>query len=378
MDPTIKLLCDLVAADSVNPSLVAGGAGETEIARIIADELRSAGLDVEVAEAAPGRPNMVAILKGRSPGCSLMLCGHMDTVGVAGMEAPFDPIVRDGRLYGRGAEDMKGGLAAMLGAARAVATSGGLPAGRLIIAAVADEEYASIGAEALVARWSADAAVVPEPTDLVIATGHKGFTWVEITTEGIAAHGSRPREGRDAILRMGRVLARLEALDRKLQSRAPHPVLGTASLHASLINGGRELSTYPDRCVLHMERRSITGEGRDTALAEVEAILASLRSEDDQFRASAKVLFDRRPYETPLRHFLVPALEAALAKAGRVPSQGGVSFWTDAAILGHAGIPSVIFGPGGAGLHGTQEYVELDKVLACRDTLVELARTICA
>jgi acetylornithine deacetylase len=307
-----------------------------------------------------------------------MLCGHMDTVGVAGMKAPFDPVVRDGRLYGRGAEDMKGGLAAMLSAARAVAASGGLPAGRLIIAAVADEEYASIGAEALVARWSAEAAVVPEPTDLVIATGHKGFTWIEIISEGVAAHGSRPREGRDAILHMGRVLARLEALDRELQSREPHPVLATASLHASLINGGRELSTYPDRCVLHMERRSITGEGCDAALAEVEAILASLRSEDGQFRASAKVLFDRRPYETPLRHFLIPALEAALAKAGRVPNRGGVSFWTDAAILGHAGIPSVIFGPGGAGLHSTEEYVEVDDVLACRDTLATLARTICA
>jgi acetylornithine deacetylase len=378
MDPTIKLLCDLVAADSVNPSLVAEGAGETEIAKIIADELQSAGLDVEVEEAAPGRPNVVAVLEGRGPGRSLMFCGHMDTVGVAGMEAPFNPVVRDGRLYGRGAEDMKGGLAAMLGAARAVAAGGGLRAGRLVIAAVADEEYASIGAEALVARWSAEAAVVPEPTDLVIATGHKGFTWVEITTEGIAAHGSRPREGRDAILRMGRVLARLEALDRTLQSRAPHPVLGTASLHASLINGGRELSTYPDRCVLQMERRSIIGEAGGAALAEVEAILASLRSKDDQFRASVKVLFDRRPYETPRDHFLIPALEAALAKAGHAPSRGSVSFWTDAAILGHAGIPSVIFGPGGAGLHGNEEYVEVSKVLTCRDALAELARTICA
>jgi acetylornithine deacetylase len=376
MDPTIKLLCDLVAADSVNPSLVAGGPGEIEIAKIIADELRSAGMDVEVEEAAPGRPNVVGVLEGHRQGRSLMFCGHTDTVGVAGMEAPFNPIMRDGRLFGRGAEDMKGGLAAMLGAARAVAASGGLPAGKLIVAAVADEEYASIGAEALVARWSADAAVVPEPTDMVIATGHRGFTWVEITTEGIAAHGSRPREGRDAILRMGRVLARLEALDGELQSRAPHPVLGTASLHASLINGGRELSTYPDRCVLQMERRSITGEGRDAALAEVEAILASLRSEDDQFRASAKVLFDRRPYETPLDHFLVPALEAALAKVGRVANRGGVSFWTDAAILGHAGIPSVIFGPGGAGLHSTEEYVKVEDVLTCRDTLVELARAI--
>ncbi len=197
MDQTIALLRNLVAVDSVNPSLVPGGAGETAIAALIAAELQAIGLDVEIAEAAPGRPNVTGILEGRRAGRSLMLCGHMDTVGVAGMEAPFDPVVRDGRLYGRGAQDMKGGLAAMIGAARAICSGGGMPAGRLIIAAVADEEYASLGAEALAGTRTADAAVVPEPTDMVIATGHKGFTWVEIVTEGIAAHGSRPRDGRD-------------------------------------------------------------------------------------------------------------------------------------------------------------------------------------
>jgi acetylornithine deacetylase len=377
VDPSVRLLRDLVAVDSVNPSLVSGGAGEAGIAAVLAGELRASGLDAEIAEAAPGRPNVVGILEAHAPGRSLMLCGHMDTVGVAGMKAPFDPVVRDGRLYGRGAQDMKGGLAAMLGAARAVAEKGGLKAGKLIIAAVADEEYASLGAEALVRRWHADAAVVPEPTDLVIATGHKGFTWIEIVTEGIAAHGSRPREGRDAIVRMGRVLALLESLDRRLQSGPAHPVQGTASLHASLIAGGREFSTYPDRCVLQMERRSITGEDSDTALAEVEAILRSLRQEDEEFRSSANVLFERRPYETPSGHYLLQDLKAALGRIGREATFGGVSFWTDASVLGHAGIPSVVFGPGGAGLHGTEEYVKLDEVIACRDALADLIRTVC-
>ena len=151
MDSTIKLLADLVAIDSVNPSLVPGGAGEQKIARAIAAEMRASGLEVEVTDVAPGRPNVVGVLEGRAPGRSLMLCGHMDTVGVAGMKSPFDPVVRDGCLYGRGAQDMKGGVAAMIGAARVLAQGGGLASGRLIVAAVADEECASLGAE----RWSA-------------------------------------------------------------------------------------------------------------------------------------------------------------------------------------------------------------------------------
>jgi acetylornithine deacetylase len=377
LDPTIRLLRDLVAIDSVNPSLVPGGAGEAEIARRVADELQENGLDVTVADAAPGRPNVVGVLDGKSPGRSLMFCGHLDTVGVTGMSAPFSPELRDGRVHGRGAQDMKGGLAAMLGAAR-ILTESGLPAGRLVLAAVADEEHASLGADALVREWQADAAVVTEPTDLVVAVAHKGFAWVEIETMGRAAHGSRPGEGRDAILRMGRVLTRLEALDHALQARPPHPLVGTASLHASMVSGGRELSTYPDRCVLQAERRTVPGEAAGVFGREVGEILSALRAEDVAFEARAREVFSRPPYETPAGHGILRHLEAALVRIGRPVRRGGMSFWTDAAILGEAGIASVVFGPGGAGLHGLEEHVRVDEVLACRDALVELARGFCA
>ena len=376
-DRTIDILRDLIAIDSVNPSLASGGGGEAEIANAIAATLRRGGLDVEIQEVAAGRSNVIGILEGRQQGRSLMLCGHMDTVGVAGMDAPFDPVQKDGRIYGRGSQDMKGGLASMIAAILRIAENGGLAAGRMLLAAVVDEEYASIGADALVTKWKADAAVVGEPTDMKIAVGHKGFEWVEITTEGVAAHGSRPADGRDAIMRMARVLARLEKLDREIQSRKPHLIHGTGSLHASLINGGRELSTYPDWCTLQMERRTIAGEPNRCAFLEVEKILDDLKSEDPEFKASAKFLFSRPPYLTPEDHDLPQMIGALVAGRGMKPVRGGMTFWTDAAILGEAGIPSIVFGPRGAGLHSTLEYVFEEDVLACRDILIELATGFC-
>jgi acetylornithine deacetylase len=376
-DPLVRLLADLVAIDSVNPALVPGGAGEGQVADRCAQELKAIGLDVSVREAAPGRPNVVAVLEGAGPGRSLLLCGHVDTVGVAGMAAPFDPVVRHGRMYGRGTQDMKGGVAAILAAVRALADSR-LAAGRVLVALVSDEEHLSLGADALVREWTADAAVVTEPTDLTIAVGHKGFAWVEVEVRGRAAHGSRPREGRDAILRMGRVLSGLERLDRALQDRPEHPLLGTGSLHASLIQGGRELSSYPDRCVLQAERRLLTDEPVASALDEVRALIATLVELDPELEAEARLVFGRPAYETPAGHPLPSLLEEALVRLGRPAQRGGATFWTDAAILGHAGIPSVVFGPGGAGLHGLEEYVRLDEVAACRDALVALARAFCA
>jgi acetylornithine deacetylase len=370
-DPCISLLRDLVSIDSVNPSLVPGARGEGAIAAAVADRMRAIGMDVMMQEAAPGRPNVIGVLQGREAGPALMFCGHIDTVGTEGMESPFDPIERDGRLFGRGAQDMKAGVAAMIDAAR-VASAHGFRRGRLVVAAVVDEEYASIGADALVTAWTADAAVVTEPTDLRIGVAHKGFAWLEIETQGRAAHGSRPRDGRDAILRMGRVLARLEALDRDLQSRSPHPLMGTASLHASLITGGQELSSYPDRCVLQMERRTLTGESGVEAAGEVQAILDALRGEDAEFRAEARLTFARPPYEIPRGHRLPATLRGVLATMGHAADEVGMSFWTDAAVLGAAGIPTVLFGPGGAGLHGREEYVTVAEVIACRDALALL------
>jgi acetylornithine deacetylase len=377
MSNTIGLLSDLIAINSVNPSLVPGGAGEADIAHAVAEHLRQSGLDVVITEVSAGRKNVVGLLEGREQGKSLMLCGHSDTVGVEGMDHPFSPVERDGKIYGRGSGDMKGGLAAMLDAARTLAAKG-WPKGRLIVAVVVDEEYASIGAESLVKNWSADAAIVTEPTGLIVATGHKGFSWVEVTTEGRAAHGSRPQEGRDAILKMGQVLQKLGALTRKLESGAPHPLLGCPSLHASLIDGGREMSTYPDKCVLKIERRTLSDEEPGIALREVEEILDCLRNEDAEFVGSARLLFDRSPYETPADSKLPDLLEQTITTVGRETKREGMTYWTDAAILGHAGIPSVVFGPGGAGFHGLEEYVVVDQVLACRDVLTLFARDFCA
>ena len=375
-DPCISLLRDLIAIDSVNPSLVSGAAGEAQIADAIASHLRQLGLDAELHEIAPGRPNIVGVLEGSRPGRSLMFCGHTDTVGVAGMDAPFQSEERDGRIYGRGSQDMKSGVAAMIDAAR-VARERGFDAGRLIIAAVVDEEYASIGADALVTKWGADAAVVTEPTDLQIAIAHKGFAWASVETHGRAAHGSRPRDGRDAILRMGRVLQRLERLDRELQSCPPHPLIGTASLHAALIDGGRELSSYPDRCRLQVERRTVPGETGDAFRAEAENIVRELVEEDPEFTADVVLMFSRPAYEIAATAALPVAMADAARRGGVDPSMVGMSFWTDAAILGAAGIPSVLFGPGGAGLHSTEEYVITSDVIACRDVLAELALTWC-
>ncbi len=371
VDPCIDLLARLVSIDSVNPSLVEGAAAETEVAAAIADHLRGLGLEVHLQDVAPGRPNVIGVLDSGVPGPSLMFCGHTDTVGVEGMSAPFTPSIRDGRLYGRGSQDMKGGVAAMIDAARVVRDHG-LARGRLIIAAVVDEEFASIGADALVREWSADAAVVTEPTDLQIGVGHKGFAWFEIETAGRAAHGSRPADGRDAILRMGRVLSRLERHDRALQARSVHPVMGTPSLHASMIEGGREWSVYPDRCVLQMERRTVAGELLPEVESEIRNILDRLREEDPEFEATVRVAFSRPPYETPTGSTLPVLLERCADARGVRSATRGLSFWTDAAILGASGIPSVLFGPGGAGLHSIEEYVHVADVLACRDVLADL------
>ena len=370
MDP-LPLLRDLVAVNSINPSLVPGAPGEGEAAEVCRVAMRRAGLDVATQTVRPGRPNVIGVLEGAAPGPTVMFCGHLDTVGVEGMTDPFVPRVADGRLYGRGAQDMKGGVAAMIAAAGVLAPS--WTRGRLIVAAVIDEEYASAGAEALVREWRADAAVVTEPTDLRLAIGHKGFAWLEVETRGRAAHGSRPAEGRDAIVAMGRVLVGLQRLDREVQSRPPVDFQGAGSLHASIIAGGRELSSYPDRCRLQLERRTVSGEDDRRVTEELQAVIDEAARDERELDASVRLLMSRPAYALDAAHPLVETVGAAIGGTGRAAAPVGMSFWTDAAILASAGIPSVLFGPGGAGLHSQTEYVEIGDLFVCRDVLAAAA-----
>lgn len=373
----VRILGDLVRIESVNPELVPGGSGEAAIARYVANFLRAAGLNVRLQELRAGRLNVVGVLRGRGGGRSLMLNGHLDTVGVAGMEGPFSARIEDGCLYGRGALDMKGGLAAALMAAAGLAEEPCL-GGDVVLAAVADEEYQSAGTRALLTQTRADAAIVMEPTGLEVVTAHKGFVWAEVETQGRAAHGSRPEEGRDAIAFMGRVLREIESLQSKLDAGPRHALLGAGSVHASLISGGQELSSYPQQCRLSLERRLIPGEDAGLFEKELGEIVSTLSAQDPDFRGRFAVGYSAQPLETPRETAIARVLAHCASQViGREATFGTQSYWSDAALLSGAGIPSVLVGPGGAGLHSAVEYVRLEEVRLCAEALAGCARAFC-
>lgn len=376
----VEILCDLVAIDSRNPDLVPGAPGEESIARYLRQRLEAWGLEVRWQEVAPGRPNVVGILRGREPGAPRLLWnGHLDTVGVEGMADPFRPRQENGLVYGRGAYDMKAGLAAAMGAIDALRRGGGAP-GDVILAGVCDEEYASLGTQALVREFRAEGALVLEPSGLGVGTSHKGFVWLEVVVRGRAAHGSNYREGRDAILRMGRFLVALDSQRRRLMARE-HPYLGSPSLHASLISGGKELSTYPDSCLLQLERRTLPGESQEDALSEVETLLRQVREEEaaggepgEEGDWQVRTLLSRSAYEVSPQERVVRALQEGFRRAlGKEPCFTGSYPWTDAVLLGQAGIPAVIFGPGGGGAHAAVEYVSEEETVQAARVLVETA-----
>jgi acetylornithine deacetylase len=365
-----ELTAALVAIDSVNPDLVPGGAGEQEIAEFVAQWLHDAGLEVEMGAPRKGRPSVVAVARGRGGGRSLMLNAHLDTVGVDGMERPFEPVERDGRLYGRGAYDMKGSLAACMLAGAAAVEAGF--AGDVLVTAVADEEHASIGVQSVLKRHRADAAIVTEPTGLRVCVAHKGFVWAEIETAGRAAHGSRPDEGIDAITRMAPVLTRLAELQDSLGAHGGHPLVGAPSVHASLIEGGQELSSYPARCVLSLERRTVPGESADDVRRECEALIEGVEG------AQLRMGLARDPFEVRPDEPVVGAVTRAAEKVtGSRPRMFGDTPWMDAAFLQAAGIPTVVFGPDGGGAHSVEEWVDLASVAACSAALLEAAREFC-
>jgi acetylornithine deacetylase len=369
----------LVRVDSRNPALVPGAPGEREAALLLAEVLRAWDFAVDVTDAAPGRPNVVARLAGAGGGRSLMLNGHLDVVGTEGMtHAPFDAHERDGRLYGRGSADMKAGIAAMCAAARRAADAGTLR-GEVVIAAVADEEFESAGTRALVdAGVRADACIITEPTRLRIMPAHRGFAWVEVVVHGRAAHGSRYELGVDAIRHAGLLLAELDQLDAEVLPRRTHPLLGRGSLHASLIEGGIGMTTYPDRCTLTLERRTIPGERPDDVAAEVRAACDRIRARRSTFEADVRLVFAQDPSDVPVDAPIVGALDAALRGAAEPVGVEGMSAWTDAALLNAAGIPTICFGPGDIALaHAAEEWIEVAEIERAAAVLEGLVATWC-
>ncbi len=374
----VSLTRELVRVDSRNPTLVAGAPGEARVARVLAEALSAWGFHVEVRDAAPGRPNVIARVGRREPGArSLILNGHIDVVGVEGMShPPWDASVREGRLYGRGSSDMKAGVAAMsAAAARAVSASGGTVDGEIIVTAVVDEEYSSLGTRALISEGvRADAAIVTEPTRLAIMPAHKGFAWVDVAVRGRAAHGSRWDVGVDAIRHAGLLLAALDALDAELLPTREHALLGRPSLHASTITGGIGLSTYPDRCHFTIERRTIPGETTAAVMAEIEHAFAHVRAQRPELEASVSLIFEQPPSDVPLEAPIVRALDGALRACGEEVTVTGMSAWTDAAILNEAGIPAICFGPGDIALaHAAEEFVRVDEIERATLVLAALA-----
>ncbi|SDR36947.1 acetylornithine deacetylase [Rhizobiales bacterium GAS191] len=372
-----ELLKELVSINSVNPDLVPGAAGEREIADFCANWFAERGFEVHRLEAHKGRPSVVGIAKGRGGGRSLMFNGHIDTVTLSGYDGdPLRPRIEDGKLFGRGSFDMKSGVAAMMIAAERAAKHN--LAGDILVACVADEEYASLGSAEVARHFKADGAIVTEPSHLELTLAHKGFVWFDVIVEGRAAHGSRPELGIDAIAKAGHFLVALEAYGRKLLAAPGHKILRTGSVHASIIKGGEELSSYPAQCRISIERRTIPGETGATVEAELRGLLDSIAQDVPDFRYRLERGLERVPFEAKADEPIVATLRKYATEAlGRPPQIRGEPFWTDCAILKEAGIPCLLFGADGAGAHAATEWATTDSVETLARVLERTAIEFC-
>jgi acetylornithine deacetylase len=375
---TRELLEALIRIDSVNPVLDPAHPGEAEIARFVRDWADARGLATRWLEPVPGRPSVIVRAEGRGGGRTLMLNAHLDTVGVTGMDAPFEPRLVGGRLHGRGAMDMKGSLAACLAVAAWAAGRDDL-AGDVVVTAVADEEHDSLGTRAALAEERADLAVVTEPTDLALHVAHRGFALVEVELEGRASHTSQPERGVNALRQLGRLLAAMDARDAALRARPAHALLGHGSWQPVLAAGGHELFTTPAHAEVTLERRTLPGEDAARgAQAEVEEVLAALGRDDPSLRARARTTVAREAFDAGDPAPAADALaEAARAVTGREPARLGAPYWTDAALVAEAGVPTVLFGPVGGGIHQPDEWVDAASVEVVREVLQALAQRVC-
>jgi acetylornithine deacetylase len=390
MTDVVDLARELVALNTVNPDLEPGAPGERPAVEHLATRLERSGFEIEII-GPDDRPSLLATHRGTAADApALALNGHLDTVPAGGMRDPFTPRIDGDRLYGRGTCDMKAGIAALVVAAEHAARTG--TQGDVVLALVADEEHGSLGATAVLMRLaggsesasresagseSADgnaddcaagrlpaACIVAEPTWLELAGAHRGFAVIEVELRGRAAHSSRPQDGVNAVTHLGRLLTAVEARDMELRRAAPHPRAGHASFMATVARGGTAPFIVADRATVTIERRTVPGEPLDVGLREVEAILGA----DAVLDATATQTMAREAWELDERH---PAIRRIVDLLGD-PERTGFPFWMESALWERAGVPTVVYGPAGGGLHTDVEWVELPQLLAFTETLKAL------
>jgi acetylornithine deacetylase/succinyl-diaminopimelate desuccinylase family protein len=367
LSSVLGLLADLVRINSVNPSYE-GGQPESGMVNYLREYFERNSLETWQQEAFPGRPNLIARLPGRSPSRRLVFEAHTDTVSVGGMTiSPFDPVISEGRLYGRGSCDTKGGLAAMAYAATSLKRAGIVPPCDIWVVAAADEEFSFGGVRRLLEGLQATAAVVSEPTQMRVAIASKGVLRWRIQCRGRAAHSSKPQTGINAITNMARVILALEGDGARLQSTT-HPLLGNATLNVGIIEGGRQVNIVPDVCTIDLDRRLLPGEAIPEVLAHYRSLL------DPSLSAHFEVpMLEDEAFETSNGTDLVQCALRVSEELNLNRTPIGVPFGTDASKFSRAGIPSIICGPGSIDLaHGPIEYVEISQV----DEAVEFYRRL--
>lgn len=375
MHRTTRLLGELIALPSVNPAFLPADdpcAGELRVADYVAELAVRGGLDVERQAVQPGRPNILARLTPQGEvKRRVVLAPHMDTVGgeAAGL---FQPRLQSGRMYGRGACDTKGSLAAMLTALLELAQLPGRPREtEVVLAALIDEENAQLGSRALASSgFRADLALIGEPTQLRVVTAHKGDVWLELETRGKAAHGARPELGRNAVHAMARVVELLETRYARQLRRCRHTLLGHPTVNVGTICGGSQPNIVPDRCTIRIDRRTLPGETETSVRRELRSLLA-------EAGIQARVISLGKPLCPALETDIgLPLVRAFLAVAGQARALG-VDYFCDAAVLAAAGMPSLVFGPGDiAQAHTLNEWIALNQLERGTALLLNFLRSL--
>lgn len=367
-DQLIQYLTELVHINSVNPDLSTEGQEEREIAEYVSRHFHQLGIPTQVHTINGDRCNTTAFLKGASPGKILLMNGHLDTVGIEDMTDPFN-LRKDGdKLYGRGTYDMLAGCAVQMGLATYFKDQP-CPIS-LAFTFVADEESLSMGMEHLVEHYLPSLPAQPflgifmEPTEESIGISNKGYAWFEIEIEGLAAHGSRPEQGINAIFPLGAALQELELINQELAQEKPHPYLGHATLHPGLISGGTGQSVIAAMSKLNWERRILPGESQDKLDRELKRVISAIENTNGDHKVKARQTFNRPPNEIP-KNDLVEKLK----KAAGNTNYDGMSYWADSALASQAGIPSILFGPAGHGAHAVDEWVSLSSLVNCYESM---------